>query len=41
LQPPLARLQPGSYDFGRDMLFQGIGASAFVTGSIKDGVATS
>src|SRR5712672_1464566 len=27
LQPPLAPLRPGSYDFGRDMYFQGIGAS--------------
>ena len=35
LQPPLAPLRPGSYDFGRDMFFQGIGASGFVTGSIK------
>jgi competence protein ComEC len=35
LQPPLAALRPGSYDFGRDMFFQGIGASGFVTGAIK------
>ena len=35
LQPPLSPLRPGSYDFGRDMYFQGIGASGFVTGSIK------
>jgi competence protein ComEC len=35
LQPPLAPLRPGSYDFGRDMYFQGIGASGFVTGLIK------
>jgi competence protein ComEC len=35
LQPPLAPLRPGSYDFGRDMFFQGIGASGFVTGAIK------
>ena len=34
LQPPLAPLRPGSYDFGRDMFFQGIAASGFVTGSI-------
>ena len=33
LQPPPAPLRPGSYDFGRDMYFQGIGASGFVTGS--------
>src|ERR1700687_5716121 len=35
LQPPVAPLRPGSYDFGRDMYFQGIGASGFVTGAIK------
>ena len=35
LQPPLAPLRPGSYDFARDMFFQGIGASGFVTGAIK------
>ena len=35
LQPPLAPLRPGSYDFGRDLYFQGIGASGFVTGAIK------
>ena len=35
LQPPLAPLRPGRYDFGRDMFFQGIGASGFVTGAIK------
>ena len=35
LQPPLAPMRPGSYDFGRDMYFQGIGASGFVTGAIK------
>ena len=29
------RVRPGSYDFGRDMYFQGIGASGFVTGAIK------
>ena len=34
LQPPLAPMRPGSYDFGRDMFFQGIGASGFVTGAI-------
>ena len=32
LQPPLAPLRPGSYDFGRDMYFAGIGASGFVHG---------
>jgi competence protein ComEC len=35
LQPPLASLRPGSYNFARDMFFQGIGASGFVTGAIK------
>jgi competence protein ComEC len=35
LLPPLAPLQPGSYDFARDMYFAGIGASGFVTGSIR------
>jgi competence protein ComEC len=35
LQPPLAPLRPGSYDFGRDMYFSGIGASGFVTGAIR------
>ena len=35
LQPPLAPMRPGAYDFGRDMYFAGIGASGFVTGSIK------
>src|SRR5450759_3498554 len=28
-------MRPGSYDFGRDMYFQGIGASGFVMGAIK------
>jgi competence protein ComEC len=35
LQPPLSPLRPGSYDFARDLFFQGIGASGFVTGAIK------
>ncbi len=35
LLPPLAPLRPGSYDFGRDMYFQGIGASGFAMGAIK------
>src|SRR5204863_2780831 len=35
LQPPLTPLRPGSYDLGRDMYFQGIGASGFVMGAIK------
>src|SRR6202011_2257625 len=33
--PPLTPLRPGSYDFGRDLYFQGIGASGFVMGAIK------
>ena len=32
--PPLAALRPGSYDFSRDMYFQGIGASGFAMGAI-------
>ena len=35
LQPPLAPMRPGSYDFGRDMYFQGLGASGFVMGTIR------
>ncbi|WJR81537.1 ComEC/Rec2 family competence protein [Bradyrhizobium sp. NP1] len=35
LQPPLAPLRPGSYDFARDLYFQDIGATGFVTGAIK------
>src|SRR6185295_12665974 len=35
LLPPLPPLRPGSYDFGRDMYFAGIGASGFVMGGIK------
>jgi competence protein ComEC len=35
LSPPLTPLRPGSYDFARDMYFQGIGASGFVMGGIK------
>ncbi len=34
LLPPLAPLRPGSYDFSRDLFFQGIGASGFVMGAI-------
>ncbi|MEK9281371.1 MULTISPECIES: ComEC/Rec2 family competence protein [unclassified Bradyrhizobium] len=34
LMPPLSPLRPGSYDFSRDMFFQGIGASGFVMGTI-------
>jgi competence protein ComEC len=35
LQPPLAPLRPGSYDFARDLYFQGIGASGFAMGVIR------
>ena len=35
LQPPLSPMRPGSYDFARDMYFQGIGASGFAMGAIK------
>jgi len=35
LLSPLAPLRPGSYDFSRDMFFQGIGASGFVMGAVK------
>ncbi len=34
LAPPLAPLQPGGYDFARDMYFQSIGASGYVLGRI-------
>jgi len=34
LMPPLSPLRPGSYDFSRDMFFQGIGASGFAMGAI-------
>jgi competence protein ComEC len=35
LSTPLAPLRPGSYDFSRDLFFQGIAASGFVMGAIK------
>src|SRR5260370_39242158 len=35
LQPPLAPLRPGSYDFSRDMYFAGIGAAGFFTRGIQ------
>jgi len=35
LMPPLAPLRPGSYDFARDLFFQGIGASGFAMGAIR------
>ncbi|HZL30032.1 MAG TPA: ComEC/Rec2 family competence protein [Pseudolabrys sp.] len=36
LSPPLAPLRPGGFDFARDMYFQGIGASGYVLGKIKN-----
>ncbi|UPK31968.1 ComEC family competence protein [Bradyrhizobium sp. 186] len=38
LMPPLSPVRPGSYDFSRDMFFQGIGASGFVMGAIAASV---
>jgi competence protein ComEC len=35
LSPPLTALRPGGHDFSRDMFFQRIGASGFVTGEMK------
>jgi competence protein ComEC len=35
LTPPLTPLRPGGYDFARDLYFQGIGATGYVTGAIK------
>ena len=35
LMPPLSPLRPGSYDFSRDLFFQGIGASGFAMGAIR------
>ncbi len=35
LDPPMQPLEPGSYDFARDLFFQGIGGSGFVRGAIK------
>jgi len=35
LEPPLQPLEPGSYDFARDLFFQKIGASGFVRGAVK------
>jgi competence protein ComEC len=35
LLPPLSPLRPGSYDFARDLFFQGIGASGFAMGAIR------
>ncbi|MCP3389446.1 ComEC family competence protein [Bradyrhizobium sp. CCGB12] len=39
LMPPISPVRPGSYDFSRDMFFQGIGASGFVMGAITASVA--
>jgi competence protein ComEC len=39
LLPPLAPLRPGSYDFARDLFFQGIGASGFAMGAIRTAAA--
>lgn len=38
LLPPISPVRPGSYDFSRDMFFQGIGASGFVMGAISASV---
>jgi competence protein ComEC len=35
LSPPRAPLRPGSYDFARDLYFQGIGATGVAFGEIK------
>ena len=35
LNPPLAPLRPGGYDFSRDLFFQGVGAGGFALGVIK------
>jgi competence protein ComEC len=35
LSPPRAPLRPGSYDFARDLYFQGIGATGLSVGEIK------
>ena len=35
LNPPLAPLRPGGYDFARDLYFHGIGAVGFALGAIK------
>ncbi len=41
LNPPLAPLRPGGYDFARDLYFQRIGAVGFVLGSIKTSEAAA
>jgi competence protein ComEC len=35
LNPPLAPLRPGGYDFARDLYFAGIGATGFALGNLK------
>ncbi len=35
LNPPLRPLRPGGYDFSRDLYFQRIGATGFVSGALK------
>jgi competence protein ComEC len=35
LNPPMAPLRPGGYDFARDLYFQRIGAVGFATGEIR------
>jgi len=35
LTPPLQPLRPGGYDFARDLYFQGIGATGFALGQIR------
>lgn len=35
LKPPLRPLRPGGYDFSRDLYFQRIGATGFVTGAVQ------
>ena len=41
LNPPLAPLRPGGYDFARDLYFQKIGAVGFVLGAIRTSEATA
>ena len=35
LSPPMTPMRPGSYDFARDLYFQGIGATGLAFGAIK------
>lgn len=39
LNPPLAPLRPGGYDFSRDLYFQGIGAVGFALGAVRPAAA--